>query len=140
MVWRDPKSNTMQRDVAVLVLDDETMILNLVSAFLRGTRFLPILAGDVNIARRICEETELTIDIVLSDLSMPGRGAEAFWTSLRNRFPEARVIFMSGFAEDQVELPDWGGRRLFLEKPFTAAELVKTLERAGQNTMGAGGS
>jgi two-component system, cell cycle sensor histidine kinase and response regulator CckA len=133
-------ANLVQKEVTVLVVDDESLMLNLIGSLLQRTRFAPISAGDMVQARRICEAAERPIDIVLCDVGMAKPGREAFWTSLRNRFPEARVVFMSGFPEDQVELPEWTGRRLFLEKPFPAAKLVSTLEWAAQTVKSAGGS
>ncbi len=129
----------VEKDLTVLVLDDEALILSLVGSFLRKSRFLPLMASDFIQARRICMETERSIDIVLADISLPPLGREAFWVTLEERFPYARVMNMSGFPEDQVEAPDWKGQRFFLEKPFKGADLLNLLDRASHALRSAGG-
>jgi len=128
----------VEKDLTVLVLDDEALILSLVGSFLRKARFLPLMASDFIQARRICMETERSIDIVLADISLPPPGSEAFWAALAERFPYARLVNMSGFPEDQVEVPDWKAPRFFLEKPFKGADLLTVLDRASQVLRSAG--
>jgi DNA-binding NtrC family response regulator len=130
----------IQSAVTVLVLDDESLILRLVNSFLRDTRFVAILAADLIVARRICDETERTINVLLCDASMSDEGAAEFWECMGRRFPAVRAVYMSGFPEHQVEVPEWPGRRLFLQKPFSADDLIGTLERAVQPVHYAGGS
>ena len=129
----------VEKDLTVLVIDDESLILTLVNSFLRKSRFLPFLAGDMVQARRIVLESERGIDIVLADVTLPIRGRDEFWAVLQDRFPGARVVHMSGFPEDQADLPHWAGPRFFLQKPFKGAELLSILERASQAMRSAGG-
>jgi DNA-binding NtrC family response regulator len=128
-----------EQDATVLVVDDEGLILNLVHSCLRNSRFVPILAADLGIARRICEETERSIEIVLADAGAVAQGSEAFWRSLSARFPAARVVYMSGFPEEQLSLTAWPGQSSFLPKPFRKADLLAALERASSATRSAGG-
>ncbi len=129
----------VEKDLTVLVIDDEDLILTLVGSFLRKTRYLPLPATDFMQGRRICLDSEGAIDIVLADVSLPPQGKDAFWSLLAERFPRARVIHMSGFTEDQIEVSDWKGLRYFLQKPFKGSDLVSLLDSASQVLRLAGG-
>ena len=129
----------IQSAVTVLVLDDESLILRLVNSFLRNSRFVAIPAADLIIGRRICDETDRAVQVLLCDASMSDEGAVEFWECVRRRFPTIHAVYMSGFPEHQVEIPAWPARRLFLQKPFSSDELIGTLERAVQPVQYAGG-
>jgi DNA-binding NtrC family response regulator len=100
---------------------------------------VPILASDPVIAKRICEETERRIDIVLSDLTLPRGVGTEFWNCVRSRFPMARVVYMSGYLEDRMEDLGHERRALFLQKPFSEDRLIAILNRAMRTGQTANG-
>jgi two-component system cell cycle sensor histidine kinase/response regulator CckA len=68
------------------------------------------------------------IDLVLTDVTMPGMGGYELVQQLRERRPDLRVLFMSGYAEqarDPNEAMESGTG--FVEKPFTAKLLMQRL-------------
>jgi CheY-like chemotaxis protein len=68
------------------------------------------------------------IDLVLTDVVMPEMGGHELIERLRQRYPEVRVLFMSGYAERALtndgSIPAGTG---YLEKPFTVETLMRRL-------------
>jgi DNA-binding response OmpR family regulator len=80
------------------------------------------VAGDGDEAAHLLSTIGDEVDLVLLDLTMPGRGGEELWNWLRSRWPDLPVLFMSGW-----ERPPFteGARADFLAKPFRIDELRK---------------
>ena len=70
-----------------------------------------------------------SIDVVLTDVVMPVMGGAELARALRQSRPDLRVVFMSGYTQGTLEMSamDEGATR-FLPKPFSAEQLVTTLE------------
>ena len=69
-----------------------------------------------------------SVDVVLTDVVMPTMGGAELARVLRERSPELRVVFMSGYTQGTLEpstMDDAATR--FLPKPFTSEQLVGTL-------------
>lgn len=63
------------------------------------------------------------LDLLLTDIELPGvKGTELF-DSLSRHQPELRVLFMSGYSDETVDGTLLAWRQPFLPKPFTAAQL-----------------
>ncbi len=77
-------------------------------------------------ALRISADTSVDVDLILSDLVMPGLGGRELAVELRARFPKARVLFMYGYTEDAAlrrRVLEAG--EAFLPKPFTPDGLLR---------------
>ena len=106
----------------VLVVEDEEVIRGLVDQVLKGEGYDVLLAADGDQALEIADRTH--VDVLLTDLTMPGIGGHELAERLRARTPLLKVMFMSGFAEggdfSPSSLPP---ATAFLEKPFTFSML-----------------
>lgn len=71
------------------------------------------------------------IDLVVSDVVMPEMDGPSLLRELRQRNPETKVVFVSGYAEEafRKNLPE-GEEFHFLPKPFTMKQLVETVKAA----------
>ena len=85
------------RQPSVLVVDDEPMILELMTIFL-GERFDVITAGNANQALRVLADR--TVDCVISDLHMPGMLGDALLTLIRQTTPSTRTILHTASDRD----------------------------------------
>ena len=63
------------------------------------------------------------VDLLLTDIDMPGMGGVLLSREVRERWPETKVVFMSGGAT-----PDNVGGEPFLSKPFALRELVALVD------------
>jgi len=82
-------------------------------------------------ALAICEQKAGKIDLVMTDLIMPGLGGYELAARLRQYSPGIHVLFTSGYTEDSAVrrgLMDLGNT--FLEKPYTVAALSSAVQEA----------
>lgn len=111
----------------VLVVDDEASMRSIVCDVLEaaGYRVLEAANGAAALAR--AATAEAPVDLVLTDLAMPGMDGLTLVRHLRAAHPDLRVLIMSGLPE-----PDQAGvaRETFLQKPFTSDALEQAVREA----------
>ncbi len=115
----------------VLVVEDNSGLRILVVKALeaRGYRVLSCDASEL--AVRLFDEEP--VDLLLTDVVMPGVGGVALARRLRARKPSLKVLLMSGHDKREIEDPEvLGGEVTFLSKPFGVADLVRTVEKSLQ--------
>ena len=119
-----PEHSATQAAKRVLVVEDEEVVRGLVRQMLVGQGYEVLVAQDGEEA--LDRAARHTIDVLLTDLSMPNVGGREVAERLREAQPDLKVIYMSGYAEDLPTgaLPP---STSFLGKPFTFAELTETV-------------
>lgn len=86
--------------MCVLVVDDEVLIRDSVSDFLRSLGYMVFEAEDGNRALQIVAETAATIKAVVTDMHMPGLTGLEMWHRMQDVVsPRCGVLFMSGRAD-----------------------------------------
>ena len=110
----------------ILLVEDEEMVRELATESLQRYGYTVLAASNGDKALSICEEYKEKIDLLITDLVMPGmNGIELARRFLDSR-PEIPVLFMSGYSEDAVEhLKDMTQRQSFLPKPITPTILSR---------------
>ena len=133
-VHTDPRANRSSTpwrgEGTVLVVDDEPMVRDVAEAILVRLGLVTVQATDGEDAIRIFEAEPGRFAVVLLDLTMPRlSGAETF-RQMREIQPDARVILMSGYNEQEAS-GSFAGKGLagFLEKPFSTGALGDAVER-----------
>lgn len=115
----------------VLVVDDEESVREFIASTLSLEGYQVFLAEDYTEALAICEDPALILDLLVTDVSLPGRnGCEVATDVLANR-PNLKVLYISGSAGFEV-LKLHGGRpegAAFLPKPFEPSQLLDCLRR-----------
>lgn len=109
-----------------LVVDDEGMVRQLVRRMLEPEVCRVMEAEDGETALRLIERNLETIDVVLTDLLMPGIDGFDVVQVLTSHHPNLPIVCMSGYANQAL-----AGRRLdvpFVAKPFTVEALRGILE------------
>jgi two-component system, cell cycle sensor histidine kinase and response regulator CckA len=105
----------------VLLVDDNRSLRPLLRRLLETRSYRAIEASTGAEAIRLVEAAPAMIDLLITDVRMPGIGGVELSEWLVARFPEIRVLFMSGEGDDTAEhLAAVNPRRVFLSKPFTA--------------------
>jgi NarL family two-component system response regulator LiaR len=119
---------TRCRGIRVLVADDHDMLRAGLATFLRVSRDL-VLVGEASSgeeAVRLCGE--LTPDVVLMDLVMPGIGGVRAIELVHQAQPGIRIVALSSFGEDQlVKAAMRAGATSYLLKNITAADLAAAI-------------
>jgi DNA-binding response OmpR family regulator len=109
-----------------MLVEDEEGVRKLVRALLHSQGYSVLEARDAFDALRIADETASTIDLLLTDVVMPGMSGRELADRLLEERPETRLLYMSGYTEDTVLLH--GVRTsgtAFLCKPFSPDLLLK---------------
>ncbi len=110
----------------ILVVEDESSVRMVAVAGLRKAGYRVLEATDGEEALRIAERHDGPIDLVLTDVLMPGIHGPALVKRLNERRRGLRALFMSGHADDALlHHGVLEGGLAFLEKPFTREELAK---------------
>ena len=80
-------------------------------------------------ALNVLEEAGVPIDLIVSDVIMPEMDGPTMLVELRRRGVEAKVVFVSGYADDAFARNLPGKQEfVFLPKPFTLKQLVETVK------------
>ena len=112
----------------VLVADDEESVRVAVARILRKAGYRVLVAANGQEALGAAESYGEPIEILLTDLSMPGMNGQELAARIRALRAETRVVLMSGHGGD--ELARQGPQReglVFLQKPFTLQTLLGAL-------------
>ena len=110
----------------ILVVDDDPSILRLVKEQLSRYRYLPILASSGEEALEIASETQ--IDLLLTDVKMPGINGIDLVRQFSVLYPETKVLFMSVFTLPSSLYSISGREMVLLQKPFLVDTLIKKME------------
>jgi len=113
----------------VLVVEDDAAIRVNVCDCLKHLGYTVLEAASGEAALKICESSK--VDLMMTDLVMPGMSGRETAARVSFRHPEIRVMYTSAYTEDGVarrELLQDG--ITFLEKPYTVADLARTVRRA----------
>ena len=112
----------------IMIVDDEEIVRKLIRVTLRRSGDIDFLeANDAAEALKIARQHRGEIDLLLSDVLMPGKmnGTEMA-AQLSQVRPEMKVVLMSGYAPEALRMkPDWH----YIEKPFGALEIRETIGR-----------
>ncbi len=108
----------------VLVVEDEDEVRELLSRVLRNNGYKVLNAADAREARRHAQSVPAPIDLLVTDLVLPGECGRKLAASLQERWRDLRVLYVSGYPE--AFGPDWTvSEARFLQKPFATSELLR---------------
>ncbi|HZE35673.1 MAG TPA: response regulator [Candidatus Eisenbacteria bacterium] len=109
----------------ILVVDDEPEVLGMTSSILRAEGYTIVATGDPREALRIARSRQEPLDLLLTDVVMPGMNGRELAGRLRVFRPGIKVLFMSAYSTETVE--NYGIRlapgESFVVKPFAVADL-----------------
>jgi two-component system, cell cycle sensor histidine kinase and response regulator CckA len=117
----------------VLVVEDEPLVRELIREVLTGQGYTVLEASHGAQAVEVCEQHPGPIHLVITDVVLPRMSGRELTERITAQRPEAKVLFMSGYADDAVLRHGiLAGEAAFLPKPFTPATLAeKVRERLG---------
>ena len=116
---------------AILLVEDEEAVRAFASRAL-ASRGYTVLEAETGVdALSVVEKAGEPIDLIVSDVIMPEMDGPTMLTELRRRGLTAKVVFVSGYADDAFarNLPE-GQEFVFLPKPFTLKQLIETVKGA----------
>lgn len=104
----------------LLIVDDELPILKLVTRILATDNYEIASAQSGDAAAALVAAPECPgVDLLVTDLIMPGLNGRQLAAIVRQRFPKVRVLYVTGFADTLFQdLQELGDGESFIEKPF----------------------
>lgn len=119
------------RGEAILVIDDEPAVRTVTTRILQRSGYHVVAASGGAEALRLVEEYVGRLDLVLTDIVMPGTSGTELAERILERDPGLRIMYMSGYTDDQVLRRGVCRDEVhFLQKPFEAVELVQRVQEA----------
>ena len=113
----------------VLLVEDEPMVRSVAERALTRHGYTVITADNGEDALEIIGKNE-PIDLLISDVVMPGMDGPTMVREARQSRPELKILFISGYAEEQLRKSIDIENVNFLPKPFSVTELAEAARRA----------
>jgi two-component system cell cycle sensor histidine kinase/response regulator CckA len=115
----------------ILLIDDEQSVRSIVMKILKRAKYNVLEAGSGEAALKAVEAHPRKIDLVVTDLHMPGINGPEVVKMLAGVRPGLKVLFMSGYADhDVVARTGVPAGASFLHKPFSGEELTAAVTAA----------
>jgi len=123
-----PGSSPLAGTITVLVVEDNEMVREMVKEMLSGHGYTILTAADPHQAIELLAHNSTQIDLLVSDVVMPGMNGPELYEQLVVRMPTLKVVFISGYPIN----PSLRGGALedgvnYLQKPFTAEALLERI-------------
>ncbi|MBI2388726.1 MAG: MASE1 domain-containing protein [Deltaproteobacteria bacterium] len=114
----------------VLVVEDEPAVRRVACDVLRGNGFRVLEAPDAESALAVAESHSGIIDLVVTDVIMPGDSGRTLVDALLVKRPEMRVLYTSGYTDDLIAHHGVLAPGVsFLQKPYAPADLIEKVWR-----------
>lgn len=112
----------------ILLVEDEPFVREATCSILQNAGFEVLSAEDASDAMKVYEECGRMVDLVMTDMVLPGRTGQQLGQDLRQRSPELALLMTSGYGEAawETELPL--ERTYFLAKPYSRRGLIEKIE------------
>ncbi|NVB84330.1 MAG: response regulator [Kofleriaceae bacterium] len=113
----------------ILIVDDDEYVRRATARALRARGYNVIEAGTGRAA--LVALPTAKIDLMLTDIIMPGMNGRVLAEAARSRFPELKVVYMTGYTDDEVVKHGVArGEVELIEKPFTIQALALKVRSA----------
>jgi CheY-like chemotaxis protein len=119
----EPASST------ILLVEDDSMIRSLVSQTLEMQGYTVVPAEDGWEGIKVARNLKGKIDLLFTDVVMPGLGGAELAVAMQEIYPEIKVLFMSGYSRSQLNEEGVPSDAALLEKPFTPDKVVTIVRR-----------
>ncbi len=109
----------------ILIVEDEAPVRIFSARALRNKGYTVLEADCGEAAMKVIAENKGQLDMIISDVVMPGQTGPAMVEEIAKQYPAIKVIFISGYAEDAF-VKTYGDSRSFnfLPKPFSLKQLA----------------
>jgi PAS domain S-box-containing protein len=118
-------ANTVRGTETILLVEDNEQVRELTHAVLASRGYSVLVAENGQTVQKICAQHKEDIDLLLTDVVMPGVSGREVAKLVTARWPGVKVLFMSGYTENSIihhGVLDDG--TFFLAKPFTPSALT----------------
>ncbi len=125
---RSSKTQPVHGSETLLVVDDEPAIVKLAESILSRHGYRVLTAADGEQALSVLENDK--VDLTITDIIMPKLDGNQLAREIARRFPETRVLVVSGYTRTQEHDNGLPPHHDLLYKPYTAEELLNRVRRS----------
>jgi len=121
-----PPSGSLRGSETILIVEDQDEVRKLTRRMLEARGYQVLAAASGADALRIADQAARRIDLLLTDVIMPGMSGREVALLLGPAHPNMRVLFVSGYTDESIVHEGMLAPGLaFLQKPFTAEGLAR---------------
>jgi DNA-binding NtrC family response regulator len=125
----DVCANKPAKPPIILLAEDEPFVREATCGILHNAGFEVLPVADVADAKNIFAAREGAIDLLMTDMVLPGGNGRELGQYLRQRSPDLAVLVTSGYDNPEFETESPESRTYFLAKPYSRRTLLDTIER-----------
>jgi len=122
-------ANDRPRRRTILLVEDEPFVRAATCGILESAGFEVLPAEDAQDAMAVYHACKRGIDLVMTDMVLPGRTGLQLGQDLRQRSPEIVILVTSGYSNPEYETEAPELRTYFLAKPYSRRTLVEKIEK-----------
>jgi DNA-binding NtrC family response regulator len=111
------------------LVEDEPFVREATCGILQNAGFEVLLAENAREAIKVYEDCKRSIDLVMTDMVLPGGTGQQLGQDLRERSPEVVVLVTSGYSNPEYDTEAPESRTYFLAKPYSMRTLVSKIEK-----------
>jgi CheY-like chemotaxis protein len=123
-----PPAAASKGSETILLVEDEALLRDAICEFLGSIGYTVLAASGGAEAKHICAHHPGKIDLILTDLVMPGLDGVEVANAVSLCYPGITIMYMTGYTNRAAELLDAGA--VLLKKPFGLSELASKLRAA----------
>ncbi len=124
VVIHDSKSEESGGTETVMVVEDEAAVRSLTEKVLGRLGYAVLSAGDGRDCLALLEGYQGALDLVLTDVVLPGMNGKALFQEIHSRFPNTKVLYMSGYTDEVITHHGVLEEGIALiQKPFSVRQL-----------------
>jgi PAS domain S-box-containing protein len=127
---REPRRELLTGTETVLLVEDDEQARTLVHLMLEQLGYSVLTASNGGEALALCEAHAGPIDLLVTDLVMPGMSGREVADLVTERRPDTRVLFMSGYTDDMLVHLGIERGAAYLQKPYDENELARRVRDA----------
>jgi CheY-like chemotaxis protein len=115
---------------SILLVDDNRGVREFAERVLAARGYAVLSAPSAGEALQLCDRHPGGIDLLLTDIVMPGMTGPALAEALRARYPRIKVVYTSGYTSDSINHAVLDHLVTFMAKPFTSLDLTSKVREA----------
>ncbi|MDH4163786.1 MAG: response regulator [Nitrospirota bacterium] len=125
-----PVRTLLRGSETVLLVEDQPDVLRSVQQLLETLGYRVLTAGNGNAALDVLQGDGASIDILISDVIMPGMNGRELYEILRQTHPAIKVLFLSGYSADVISTHGVLDKGMnVLRKPFSIQDLSEKVRQ-----------
>jgi hypothetical protein len=125
---KQPSTEIQRGTETILLAEDEQDVREVAREFLESAGYTVLEAKNGKEALQLAAEHQGTIDLLVTDMVMPGMTGQELAAQLRQKGGTARVVYMSGYAEQAaLQAQEQEEHSKLLTKPFSRTTLLRTI-------------